>query len=124
MAGQIGSESFTTWKGWLYPAQQKIATITGDQGVDGLAVVLGGFAADSAQIQTTATVADLSAAQAKINAYRLLHGQAVAVVDQFGVSFPGVVVLGVRTQPAQTVFGGGFRVTATWTLLVQTDRPT
>lgn len=121
MPAQIGDFQFTTFQGFMLPATQRVAQVEADVGTDGNGVVFGGWAADPIDVTTQIDVPNAPAALSQSFQYSALIGQTVTVTDQFGITWPYTTVMGVRTVYAQTLTG--YRLSATWRLMPQTERP-
>lgn len=118
MAGSIGSYSFLVWKGYLIKSHRRVALLPPDVGVDGVSVIRSGWTSEPSEIITTVEAADLTAANALDEAYRVLEGTAVTAVDSLGRS-SSVIVMRVDGEPSYTSLGVA-RLIARWSLLVQT----
>lgn len=119
----IGSHSFTSFLDKLRPAIQKVAVLETAPGVDGNAVVTSGWAQVPQTMPAVQTFSSKAAALYAQNAYRLLSGTVVNVVDQFGSAWPNVTILGVTSDLSDLGYGGLWRVQSQWLLLPQTTRP-
>ena len=120
----IGGFSVTVWQGWLHPATRKIAVLDTAFGVDGNAVARGGYHNDVHEVRTIVEGASVAAVAQLYNQYRALEGTTVTVVDQFGITWPSVVVIRVTAEIAAVGYNSRFRLTASWRLLPVTTRPT
>jgi hypothetical protein len=93
-------------------------------GVDGNSIARGAWRTDPADVQTLVDVTGgYAAATALIDNYRRLTGTAVPVIDQFGTTWPDVVVIEVSAIPSATHVAGTYTVRAAWTLLPSTSSP-
>lgn len=127
----ISDIEFASFRGRLLPATRRSKRITAPFGVTGDGMRFGGWVSEPQQIETaqvlTGTIgtdpisAEVQAAEA-LEAYRALEGQTVTVVDGFGTTWPGVLVVGVSGSPSFTV-EGTVRLTATWSLRTAAAEP-
>ncbi len=114
----IGSaSSLGVWKGTLVGSSYGFSLYE-QGGVDGFGVLFGGRKIGP-QVVTTitrvgTTLTDYNAAQ---SAYRGLAKTSVSVIDQFNLSWSGVIVLDVKVAPSVDPIG--YIATTAWTLLVQ-----
>jgi hypothetical protein len=119
----IGPYTVVAFGGRLQRAVQKIATIESAPGVDGLGVVKGGWTTRPQKIPTVTETTSAALAAALVEKYRALHGQVINIVDQFGVTWPSVTVMGVVAVYGSAGYSSKWRVDAEWTFLVGTTRP-
>ena len=119
----IGAYTVTTFLGRLQPAGQKIAVLSSAPGVDGMAIVKGGWSNRPQAIPTITQVASSAIAATLLQTYRAQHGLVIQVVDQFSITWPNVTVLGVNGVIAAVGYGGLWRLEADWLLLPDTTRP-
>jgi hypothetical protein len=119
----IGAYTVLIFDGRLRPAVQKIAVIESAPGVDGVAVIKGGWTNSTQAVRTVTEASSASAAALLLQQYRAMHGLVVTVVDQFGFTWPNVTVIGVTGVIAAKGVSGVYRVEMQWSLLPDTTRP-
>ncbi|MES2340008.1 MAG: hypothetical protein V4537_18090 [Pseudomonadota bacterium] len=119
----IGPYTVLTFGARLLRATQKIALIETAPGVDGVGVVKGGWTTKPQKMPTVTETTSAALAEALAEKYRALHGEVVTVVDQFGVTYPNVTIMGVVAVKGSAGYSSKWRVEAEWTLLVDTARP-
>ncbi len=121
---KIGSFTVVVFDGMLQPAHQKIAILESAPGVDGVAVVTGGWTNEAQPVRTVTEVTSAANAAILWNQYRALHGQVINVLDQFGITWPNVTVLRVGpSRIASAGYGSIWRLEAQWLLLPDTTKP-
>jgi hypothetical protein len=119
----IGPYTVLVFDGRLRPAVQKIAVLESAPGVDGVAVVRGGWTNPPQKVRTVTETTSASLAYGLLDKYRALHGQVVNITDQFGFSWPNVTVTGVTGVIGSAGYSSKWRVEMEWMLLPVTTRP-
>lgn len=104
------------------PRSRRGFALVEQPGVDGTGAVFDAWRSGPTQVTTRVLVA-AGSALGLLDQYRATQGRHGTVVDQFGVSWPLVLVLDVVPRQSLTVTGEAL-VTAEWTLLPQSVRPT
>lgn len=94
----IGSSSYLTFGAQLSPAYLQVGLVEPAVGLNGYGLAYGAYRADPVWMPT---LSDYPDAQTVMNALEALRGlvaqqAAVAVVDQFQISWPTVAVIGLR----------------------------
>ncbi len=118
----IASYTVTGWRGRLYPAQRRIASLPPRSGVNGEAWVYDGWETNPEPIITSAEFATLVLAQgARENYRKTMDGTTKTAIDPLGESW-SVKVQKVVPEISATVTGT-FRLVATWTLQVEAAAP-
>lgn len=113
----IGQFSFSQWRIAMPRQRRPKIRLPARSGVNGNVLVRGYYRMDPATGWTATIAASLSAAQSLIDSYTALASSTgvVTVVDQFGRSYSGVIVLDVRHELSLQI-GNLARVDAYWTL--------
>jgi hypothetical protein len=113
----IGSFSFTQWRIAMPRLRRPKVRAQARVGVPGNVVIRGSYRMGLASGWTAVVVGSVATAQALIDQYSALANGTnnVTVIDQFGRSYPFVIVMDVHHELSQQV-GGTARVDAFWTL--------
>lgn len=119
----IGPYTILVFLDRLRPAVQKIAVIESAPGVDGVAVVKGGWTNPPQKMRTITETTSAANAAALIDKYRALHGQVLTIVDQFGFTWPNVTIMHVTGLPSSAGYSTKWRAEMEWLLLPTTTRP-
>jgi hypothetical protein len=121
---KIQGFTVVVFDGMLQPAAQKIAVLESAPGVDGVAVVKGGWTNAPQEVRTVAEVTSAAGAAALWNQYRTLSGQIITIIDQFGFTWPNVTVMRVGPSRIEAAgYSSIWRLEAQWLLLPDTTRP-
>lgn len=123
MASILG-HTVNTFQGRMHEARQRIAVMDSQPGVDGNIVALSGWSSDPIEISTYTLVSGgVVSARITGESYRATQGTLGTVIDQFGVSWPNVRVLGVVYEVNATPSSSLAYLRATWRLLPRVQRP-
>lgn len=123
MAIAIDTIAMDTFQGRMPYAQVLKGVIPGDVGVKGAGVLKGAKKVATATIPTSVKVAgDITAAHAVAAACRALaDADTITVVDQFGNTWTGVVVVAVTALPSLTAVTNVSQVDCLWIFEVPVD---
>lgn len=118
----IAGYSVTGWRGRIRPAVQTVDLEPAQPGVDGHVASVGAYRAEPVEIITAVDLNDLETTTTMINNYRRLVGTSVTVIDPYPISWPGVFIANM-VPDWDKLISGGYRLTATWTLVPQSVNP-
>lgn len=117
----IGNFGFTTFQGRMMPARRLVGLVEPAVGVDGYAVALGAWRNDPVTVRGILNVTSIAQAEGLREQYRGAIASVVSVSDQFGVTWPNVIIMEVSAEYSFTLFGL-IRLQSTWKLLNQTTQ--
>ncbi len=117
----IGTATVTVFIGRLQRAIRRATTFR-RVGTDGVGIQYGGWEAPQSEVITIVQGSDVSFAETYRDAARSTIGTYQTVVDQFGVTWPNVLVVNVVTEYAMLITGG-VQITSKWTLQPQSVGP-
>lgn len=94
----IGSSSFLTFGAQLEPAYLQVGLVEPAVGLNGFGLAYGAYRADPVWMPTLSDYPDAPTVMNAMEDLRALVSQqaAVAVVDQFSITWPTVAVIGLR----------------------------
>ena len=94
----IGSIDFITFGAQLEPAYIQVAIVEPSVGISGVGLAYGAYRANSVWMPTISDYADAQTAADQLEVLRALVSSqsAVQVIDQFGLTWPTVAVIGLR----------------------------
>lgn len=119
----VGGYSVSTWQGNLHRSTRKGAVLESAAGVNGVAVVVGGWTNGIDQIRTIVEVASKSLAEALIEYYLSLSGTTQTCIDQHGTAWPSVTIVTVMCDREPNNWNGKWRVVANWAMIPATEAP-
>lgn len=114
----IGSYSFDAW-GAIIALGGPTIRLYEQGGIDGYGVVVGGMKTGQQNVPTKVREGSESDANADLAGYRALIGTSVAISDQFGNGWNGVIITNVVCTLAEDPLG--WILNATWTVLPQSS---
>lgn len=94
----IGATTFITFGAQLEPAYLQVATVEPAVGLNGFGLAYGAYRAEPVWMPTLSDYPDINTLMNAIESFRaqVATESAVAVVDQFGVNWPTVAMIGLR----------------------------
>lgn len=120
---KIGTHSPTTWQGFMPTPFLRFSSEI-NPGINGKTRLQDAWDCDEATITTYVTKASEDAAKQEINAILKMQGTEVNVVDQFGVTFDGCLVLSARAiKTPQIGNGSPWEVNAIFVLQPKAEPP-